>query len=76
MYVHNSDWTIGNSTVDVSRFPPVIGVTYELCAGIIDKNLPIEKIAQEEVLEETGYMIRPEDLERVTSMRYSCQYLL
>ena len=31
-----------------------IGCTYELCAGIIDKKLTIQQIAQEEIMEETG----------------------
>ncbi len=30
------------------------GVTFELCAGIVDKQIPLEQIAKEEVLEETG----------------------
>lgn len=43
------------------------GFTYELCAGLVDKDLPLEHIAKEEVLEETGYEIPIESLERVTS---------
>ena len=30
------------------------GVTFELCAGIVDKQISLEQIAKEEVLEETG----------------------
>lgn len=30
------------------------GITYELCAGIVDKQVSLEQIAKEEVLEETG----------------------
>jgi len=33
------------------------GITYELCAGIVDKSLPLEEVVQEEVLEETGYRV-------------------
>ncbi|KAF3850132.1 hypothetical protein F7725_019851 [Dissostichus mawsoni] len=36
------------------RAPPPPGVTYELCAGLVDKpNLSLEEIARQEVLEET-----------------------
>ena len=56
--------------MDIDRFPARLGITYELCAGIVDKDLPLDVIAQEEVLEETGYQVSLEQLERVTSMRY------
>lgn len=47
------------------------GCTYELCAGIVDKDLSLEHIAKEEVLEETGYDVPIEALERVNSYRSS-----
>ena len=34
--------------------PGSFGCTYELCAGIMDKRMPMKQIAQEEVQEETG----------------------
>ena len=43
------------------------GYTYELCAGIIDKDLSDVEIAQEEVLEECGYDIPLASFERITS---------
>ena len=43
------------------------GITYELCAGIVDKDASNVQIAKEEVLEECGYDIPVENLERVTS---------
>ena len=43
------------------------GMTYELCAGIVDKDASNVQIAKEEVLEECGYDIPVENLERVTS---------
>lgn len=50
--------------------PPVYmqnsdGYTYELCAGIVDKDLSLEQIAIEEVDEECGY--RVEKLEKISS---------
>ncbi|MDA7816979.1 NUDIX domain-containing protein [Sulfurimonas sp.] len=43
------------------------GMMYELCAGIVDKNTTNAQIAKEEVLEECGYDIPVENLEKVNS---------
>ena len=57
----------------VKQFRPSVylhnqdGFTYELCAGIVDKKSSVEQIAKEEVLEECGYDIPLEQMERVTS---------
>ncbi len=59
--------------VIVKQFrPPVYlknqdGFTFELCAGIVDKKMPLTKIAQEEVEEETGYAVNVERMEKITS---------
>ena len=42
------------------------GFTYELCAGICDKNMPEISIAKEEILEETGYEVKESDIEKIT----------
>jgi UDP-sugar diphosphatase len=52
--------------------PPVFirektGITFELCAGITDKDLTPEETVREEISEETGYDIPLEKIERVTS---------
>ena len=52
--------------------PPVYlknsdGFTYELCAGIVDKELSLVEIAQEEILEETGYAVTTERIKKITS---------
>ncbi|KAM4522186.1 uridine diphosphate glucose pyrophosphatase NUDT14 [Odontesthes bonariensis] len=54
-----------------SQWPPAsAGVTYELCAGLVDKpNLPLEEIARQEVLEECGYDVPASKLKRITSYR-------
>ena len=47
------------------------GITTELCAGIVDKDCSLEQIAQEEVLEECGYGVEIENIEKVTSFHSS-----
>lgn len=62
-----------DSFVFVKQFRPSIylknndGFTYELCAGIVDKNKSLIEIAQEEVLEETGYDVSIKELKKVIS---------
>jgi UDP-sugar diphosphatase len=57
----------------VKQFRPAIylnnddGYTYELCAGIVDKDKSLEQIAQEEILEECGYDVALASIEKVTS---------
>ena len=43
------------------------GYTYELCAGILDKELSEKEIAKEEIEEECGYSVPLEHIERITS---------
>lgn len=43
------------------------GYTYELCAGIIDKDASDVQIAKEEVFEECGYDVPLENLQKVTT---------
>lgn len=42
------------------------GMTLELCAGLIDKEISNEQIAKEEIEEECGYRVPVESLERIT----------
>ncbi|XP_059897187.1 uridine diphosphate glucose pyrophosphatase NUDT14 [Gadus macrocephalus] len=50
--------------------PAAVGVTYELCAGLVDKpQLSLEEIARQEVLEECGYDVPVAKLRRITSYR-------
>ncbi|XP_037100585.1 uridine diphosphate glucose pyrophosphatase NUDT14 [Syngnathus acus] len=62
-----ADTEVGGS----SALPPVaMGITYELCAGLVDKpNLSLEEIARQEVLEECGYDVPASKLKRITSYR-------
>ncbi|KAH9524338.1 Nudix hydrolase 14, chloroplastic [Bulinus truncatus] len=57
-------------TVDTDIFPGSLGITLELCAGLIDKpNQTLEEVALAEVLEECGYDIAGEDLHKITRCR-------
>lgn len=51
VYMNHSDYTF----------------TYELCAGIIDKDIPLVQIAKEEINEECGYDVKIEKIEKITS---------
>ncbi|XP_014608385.1 PREDICTED: uridine diphosphate glucose pyrophosphatase-like [Polistes canadensis] len=41
--------------IDLKKYPPSLGVTLELCAGIVDKDKPLVEIARDELREECGY---------------------
>ena len=42
------------------------GYTHELCAGLIDKDKSLKEIAKEEILEECGYDVPLESIQKVT----------
>jgi len=46
-----------------------MGMTMELCAGIVDKKATSREIAVSEVFEETGYTIECDDLEEINSFK-------
>lgn len=60
-----------NSFVLVKQFRPALYLqhsykySYELCAGIVDKEKSLEDIAKDEILEETGYEAK--SLKKITS---------
>jgi len=47
------------------------GLTLELCAGIVDKDCSLKQIAKEEVLEECGYDVSLESIQKITSFHSS-----
>jgi UDP-sugar diphosphatase len=61
------------SFVLVKQFRPAVylnndnGMTIELCAGIVDKELSLAEIVKEEVEEECGYDIPLSNIEKITS---------
>ena len=62
------------SFVLVKQFRPAVymndgnGITVEMCAGIVDKNLSLSEIASEEIMEECGYSVAPDNIERVVQV--------
>ncbi len=65
------------SFILVKQFRPAVylnngeGMTIELCAGLVDKELSLAQIAKEEVEEECGYDVPLETIERITSFHTS-----
>ena len=61
------------SFILVKQFRPAVyvnnheGMSIELCAGIVDKELTLQQIAQEEIEEECGYSVPLEQIEKITS---------
>ena len=59
------------SFVLVEQFRPPLyhnngdGMSIELCAGILDKDMSVEKIAQEEIEEECGFVVDLNSIERI-----------
>lgn len=50
--------------------PGSAGVTYELCAGLVDQpGLSLEEVACTEAWEECGYRLSPSDLRRVATYK-------
>lgn len=41
--------------------------TYELCAGLVDKDKSLEEIVKEEIDEECGYLVNIDDIQKITS---------
>ena len=69
-YVHNAALIEGRllsagDKIDTEKVPGHYGLTLELCAGIIDKELSEVEIAREEVKEECGYMVPVENFRRI-----------
>lgn len=57
--------------IDWSKVPASLGVTIELCAGILDNaKLGAKETAKQEVLEECGYDVPLENFQYVISYRY------
>lgn len=51
--------------------PGTNGQVYEACAGLVDKDIPINEIVREEILEELGYDIPVEKIEFIKTLKSS-----
>jgi UDP-sugar diphosphatase len=56
-----------DSTSQIFKAAVHDAVTYELCAGIVDKNIPLKSVMKEEVLEECGYNVPESHFTKVFS---------
>lgn len=56
--------------IDLLKYPAKLGITLELCAGIVDKDLSLKEIAREEILEECGFNISSDRIEEVMTYKY------
>ena len=59
------------SSIDTALVKGEVGLTIELCAGIIDKDISLEEIAREEVREECGLSHFLQVLEHQEELRHS-----
>ena len=55
--------------MDTDKYPGTLGLCLELCAGLIDKNHSAQETAQMELMEECGYKVPLDHIQRVTSYR-------
>lgn len=55
--------------IDTKKYPPSIGMTIELCAGIVDKYQSLVETARDEVVEECGYNVPLSSLQKVMTYR-------
>ena len=62
-----------HSFILVKQFRPAVyvhnedGMTVELCAGMVDKDMTLRQIAAEEIEEECGYRVPVKKVEKITS---------
>ncbi|XP_066587042.1 uridine diphosphate glucose pyrophosphatase NUDT14-like [Prorops nasuta] len=57
-------------SVDLEKYPPTLGLTLELCAGIVDKEKSILEIAKDELREECGYEAPTSAFRKIITYRY------
>lgn len=70
--VHHDGSSVSMTTEDASipiTAPFSEGVTYEFCAGIVDKNVSLASLMKQEILEECGYDVPEETLQEIVSFR-------
>ena len=55
--------------VDLNQYPPELGLSLELCAGLVDKDKSLVEIARDELKEECGYEAKTEDFYQIITYR-------
>jgi len=66
----NSIESLLNSCVDWATSSPKLGITLELCTGVVDDAaVSLAEIMRREVLEECGYKVPLENFSKITSYR-------
>jgi UDP-sugar diphosphatase len=56
--------------IDFTKANPEVGITYELCSGIVDKeDKDLLEITKEEILEECGYDVPVKNIFEVNTFR-------
>lgn len=56
--------------INLERYPPSLGLTLELCAGIVDKDKPLVEIARDELREECGYEAPASAFTKIVTYRW------
>lgn len=56
--------------IDLEQYPPSLGLTLELCAGIVDKDKPLVEIARDELREECGYEAPASAFTKIVTYRW------
>lgn len=69
MYLSQIPGVKEGAVIETAKHDVLKGYSLELCAGIVDKNDTIEKIAKDEVLEECGYDVPESSLQKLFSFR-------
>ncbi|PIK42888.1 putative uridine diphosphate glucose pyrophosphatase isoform X1 [Apostichopus japonicus] len=71
IFAVNANAVTEGQNVDTVEHPGMSGLTYELCAGIVDKKLGLRETAKEEILEETGYDVPLDNIKEMMNVRSS-----
>lgn len=69
VYINSIPKEDRTGTIDTSKYPAELGITLEFCAGIVDKDKSLVEIAREEVLEECGYDVPVERMQKIQTFR-------
>lgn len=67
LYVSHIPEEDRSKPICTKKYPAELGITIELCAGIVDKDKSLIQIAKEEVMEECGYDVPLEKIQKVHS---------